>query len=92
MAGLTVGYARCTTDAQDLTAQREALERLFAEAKGAGYHAGVTSPRATGSIAVQPWLGLGRPRHREQEPWAYQMGNVTPGAPGAPERPPFSGQ
>ena len=73
MAGLTVGYARSSTYTQDLTAQREALERLFAEAKGAGYHAGVTSPRATGSIAVQPWLGLGRPRHREQEPWAVRI-------------------
>jgi DNA invertase Pin-like site-specific DNA recombinase len=28
MAGLTVGYARCSTDAQDLTVQREALEAM----------------------------------------------------------------
>jgi len=28
VAGLTVGYARVSTDAQDLTAQREALARL----------------------------------------------------------------
>ena len=28
MAGLTVGYARCSTDAQHLTVQREALEAM----------------------------------------------------------------
>ena len=28
MAGMTVGYARCSTDAQDLTVQREALEAM----------------------------------------------------------------
>jgi DNA invertase Pin-like site-specific DNA recombinase len=28
MAGLTVGYARCSTDGQDLAVQREALEAM----------------------------------------------------------------
>ena len=28
MPGLTVGYARCSTDAEDLTVQREALEAM----------------------------------------------------------------
>ncbi|MGH3504866.1 MAG: recombinase family protein [Nocardioidaceae bacterium] len=28
MSGLLIGYARCSTDAQDLTAQRDALAAL----------------------------------------------------------------
>ena len=40
MAALLIGYARCSTDQQDLTAQRDGLTRL-----------GITSGRTTSTTA-----------------------------------------
>ena len=56
MAGLLIGYARVSTDAQDLTAQREALAGLGVEARGQRYHYLRIDPHA--NLAPLPGLGF----------------------------------
>ena len=65
MSETIIGYARCSTDEQDLTAQRQRLaelggdvERLFLDHVLTGRHARGTQARPT-----RP-LRTGRPRHR----------------------------
>ena len=53
--GLLIGYARCSTDTQDLTAQRDALTALGVERERIYVDHGLT-----GTNRARPALVLGR--------------------------------
>jgi DNA invertase Pin-like site-specific DNA recombinase len=55
MAGLTVGYARCSTDAQDLTVQREALEAMGVSPERIYVDHGLTGTTSERPASARPW-------------------------------------
>ena len=50
-----IGYARCSTLAQDLTAQRQALAALGVPADRVYLDKGLTGPAAPGPASTRPW-------------------------------------
>ena len=62
MSALLVGYARCSTDKQDLTAQRDALSGLGVEADRIYVDHGLTgtNPERPGSSVYYPTGAVGR--------------------------------
>lgn len=54
MASVLIGYARCSTDARDLTAQREALTALGVQPDRIYVDHGLTGPTGPGLGSVRP--------------------------------------
>ena len=59
MSALLVGYARCSTDQQDLTAQRDALLGLGVEVERIYVDHGLTAPTASVPGYVRHWPPVG---------------------------------
>lgn len=85
MTALLIGYARCSTDQQDLTAQRDALAAL-----------GVAPARIyvdhglTGTNRDRPACGRRWPRAGKATPWSWQNSTGWPGRCLTPGRSPMS--
>jgi predicted site-specific integrase-resolvase len=60
MSGLKIGYARVSTDGQDLTAQRNALVALGVEADRIYVDHGSRVPTAPGRDCERRWRRVGR--------------------------------
>jgi hypothetical protein len=61
MTALLIGYARCSTDEQDLTVQREGLAALGVTPDRIYVHHGLTAPGG-GRGNRRPSFGVGRPQ------------------------------
>jgi DNA invertase Pin-like site-specific DNA recombinase len=59
-AGIVIGYARCSTEKQDLTAQREILRDLGVAEERVYLDHGLTGQTAPGLGSTAPWLRCGR--------------------------------
>ncbi len=73
MTGIAIGYARCSTDRQDLTAQREALVRL-----GVAEERIYTDHGLTGTNRARPGLDQALAAVIVQpEVWKFGFGMVS---------------
>ena len=55
MTSTQIGYARCSTDKQDLTAQRDALIDLGVAPDRIYTDHGLTAARAPDRASIRPW-------------------------------------
>jgi DNA invertase Pin-like site-specific DNA recombinase len=55
MTALLIGYARCSTDQQDLTAQRDGLTALGVAANRVYVDHGLTGKTGIVPVCVRPW-------------------------------------
>jgi len=55
MVALLIGYARVSTDQQDLTAQRDGLTSLGVAANRVYVDQGLTGTNRNGQVCAKPW-------------------------------------
>src|SRR3954463_7416236 len=78
MTTTLIGYARCSTDKQDLAAQRAALEKLGVAPKRIYTDRGLTgATRARRGLG--PGLSCGARRRHARGPEARSPGTLSPG-------------
>ena len=80
MAALLIGYARCSTDQQDLTAQRDALAALGVAPTRIYVDHGLTDTTRKGRDCGKQWPPAGK-----ETPW------WSPNSTGSPVRCPMRG-